>query len=302
MVQPLTVGAPAASAPRAAFRVAYSGEPGAFAEDAVLDFFADPAAVPMASFRAVFEAVRDGAADAGVVPVESSLLGTIRENLDLLWAFDLPVAGEVTVPVRLALLALPGERVETIERVHSISAALAQADEFLRSRPWAVETAYNTAGAAKGIADRRERGAAAVASARVAPIYGLEVIADAIQTGDDNRTRFAVLARRGEEDRVRAEARPPAVAGAARTSLVFAVRNVPGSLYRSLGAFATRGINLWRLESRPWAERGARWEYVFWVDLDGDPAEPACAAALAALAGETELVRILGTYPRAAEE
>ena len=283
-------------------RIAYTGEPGAFAEEAVLRFFPSPDALPMPSFRAVFEAVRDGAADAGVVPVESSLLGTIRENLDLLWAFDLPIAGEVTVPVRLALLALPGERIETIERVYSISAALAQADAFLRSRPWTVETAYNTAGAAKGIADRGERGAAAVASARVAPIYGLEVIADDIQSGDDNRTRFAVLARRDEEGAVRAAARSEAVAGAPRTSLVFAVRNVPGSLYRSLGAFATRGINLWRLESRPWTERGSRWEYVFWVDLDGDPADPACAAALDALADETELVRILGTYPRAVEE
>ena len=283
-------------------RVAYSGEPGAFAEDAVLQFFADPEPLPLASFRAVFEAVRDGRASAGVVPVESSLLGTIRENLDLLWSFDLPIVGELTVPVRLALLALPGERLDTVERVYSISAALAQADEFLRSRPWTVETAYNTAGAAKGIADRRERGAAAVASARVAPLYGLEVIADGIQTGGHNRTRFAVLARRGEESAVRGAARPDAVSGAPRTSLVFAVRNVPGSLYRSLGAFATRGINLWRLESRPWTERGARWEYVFWVDLEGDPADPACAAALEALAGETELVRILGTYPRAAEE
>ena len=283
-------------------RVAYAGEPGAFAEDAVLRFFAAPDPLPVTSFRAVFEAVRDGAAFAGVVPVESSLLGTIRENLDLLWAFDLPIAGEVTVPVRLALMALPGERLDTIERVYSISAALAQADEFLRSRPWTVETAYNTAGAAKGIADRLEHGAAAVAAARVAPLYGLEVIADDIQAGDDNRTRFAVLARCGEEAAVRSVAAPGAVAGAPRTSLVFAVRNVPGSLYRSLGAFATRGINLWRLESRPWTERGARWEYVFWVDLDGDPTEPACAAALAALAAETELVRILGTYPRAAEE
>lgn len=304
MVQPLSPtarGGPGETrAPTA--RVAYTGEPGAFAEEAVLRFFAAPDAVPMGSFRAVFEAVRDGSVEAGVVPVESSLLGTIRENLDLLWAFDLPIAGEVTVPVRLALLALPGERVESIERVYSISAALAQADEFLRSRPWTVETAYNTAGAAKGIADRRERGAAAVASARVAPIYGLEVIADGIQTGDDNRTRFAVITRRGAEAAVRSAAAPSAVAGPPRTSLVFAVRNVPGSLYRSLGAFATRGINLWRLESRPWTERGARWEYVFWVDLDGDPAEPACAAALEVLAEETELVRILGTYPRAAEE
>ncbi len=298
MVQPLTGG----QAAGARIRAAYSGEPGAFAEDAVLGFFADPEPLPLASFRAVFEAVRDGAASAGVVPVESSLLGTIRENLDLLWAFDLPIVGELAVPVRLALLALPGERLETIERVYSISAALAQADEFLRSRQWTVETAFNTAGAAKGIADRAEHGAAAVASARVAPLYGLEVIADGVQTGDDNRTRFAVLARRGDEAEVRAAARPAAVGGAPRTSLVFAVRNVPGSLHRSLGAFATRGINLCRLESRPWTERGARWEYVFWVDLDGDPVEPACAAALDALASETELVRILGTYPRAADE
>jgi prephenate dehydratase len=288
-----------------AVRVAYSGEPGAFAEDAVLRFFVAPEPLPTSSFRAVFEAVRDGAADAGVVPVESSLLGTIRENLDLFWAFQLPIAGEVTVPVRLALLALPGERLDTIERVYSISAALGQADEFLRSRPWAVETAYNTAGAAKGIADRRQHGGAAVASARVAPLYGLAVIADDIQTGDHNRTRFAVLSRPGAEAAIRAAAQPAAVAGAPRTSIVFAVRNVPGSLYRSLGVFATRGINLYRLESRPWTERGergARWEYVFWADLDGDPAESRCAEALAALGEETELIRVLGVYPRAAEE
>jgi prephenate dehydratase len=286
----------------ARIRVAYTGEPGAFAEEAVLRFFVAPDAVPMSSFRSVFEAVRDGAADAGVVPVESSLLGTIRENLDLLWTFDLPIAGEVTVPVRLALLALPGERLDTIERVYSISAALAQADEFLRSRPWTIQTTYNTAGAAKQVAERGERGAAAVASARVAAIYGLEILADNIQTGDNNRTRFAVITRRGSESLVRAAAATVAVAGPARTSLVFAVRNVAGSLHRSLGAFATRGLNLSRLESRPWTERGSRWEYLFWVDLDGDPALPACTDALAALAEETEVVRILGTYPKAAEE
>lgn len=289
-------------AARGRIRAAFAGEPGAFAEEAVLRFFAAPEPVPLASFRAVFEAVRDGTAEAGVIPVESSLLGTIRENLDLLYAFDLPIAGEVSVPVRLALLALPGERLDTIERVYSISAALAQADEFLRSRPWAVQTTYNTAGAAKQIADRGERGAAAVASARVAEIYGLEVVADDIQTGSDNRTRFAVISRRGSEDVVLGAARPEAVAGPAKTTLVFAVRNVAGSLHRSLGAFAERGINLSRLESRPWTGRGSRWEYLFWVDLDASPANLACATALEALAAETELVRILGTYPAAPED
>lgn len=283
-------------------RAAYTGEPGAFAEEAVLRFFEQPAPVPLPSFRAVFEAVREGTAEAGVVPVESSRLGTIRENLDLLWEFDTPIVGEVSVPVRLALLGLPGERLDTVQRVYSIAAALGQADEFLRSRPWVIQTTYNTAGAARQVAERGERGAAAVASARVAPIYGLEVLADGIQSGADNRTRFAVLGRRGGEEAVRTAARAAALAGPPRTSLVFAVRNVPGSLHRSLGAFASRGLNLSRLESRPWTGRESRWEYLFWVDLDADPSDPACAAALAELQGETEVVRILGSYPRAPED
>ena len=131
----------------------------------MLRFFAAPETVhPAARSARCSRPSATGTADAGVVPVESSLLGTIRENLDLLWAFDLPIAGEVTVPVRLALLGLPGERLETVERVYSIAAALAQADEFLRSRPWTIQTTYNTAGAAKQVAERGERGSAAVAS------------------------------------------------------------------------------------------------------------------------------------------
>ena len=282
--------------------VAYSGEPGAFAEDAVLRWFAAPEPRPMPSFRAVFEAVRDGAVEAGVVPVESSQLGTIRESLDLLYEFDLATVGEVSVPVRLALLAMPGERLETIRTVHSIAAALAQADEFLRGGTWTIQTTWNTAGAARHIAEAAERGAAAVASARVARLYGLEVIADGIQTGEDNRTRFAVLGRRGAEAAIRAEATAAATAGSAKSTVVFGVRNVPGSLGRALEAFASRGINLSRLESRPWAGRGSRWEYLFWVDVDADAAEPACAAALAELGREAEMVRILGSYPRAAED
>ena len=106
------------------------------------------------------------------------------------------------------------------------------------------------------------------------------MLADDIQSGSDNRTRFAVIARPGEAAQVIAAARPGAADGPPRTTLVFAVRNVPGSLHRSLGAFASRGLNLSRLESRPWTARGSRWEYLFWVDLDADPADATCAAAL----------------------
>jgi prephenate dehydratase len=296
-------------------QVVYQGEPGSFSEEAVLGFFGEArerAAVP--TWRAVFEAVADGSAAAGVIAIESSLAGTIRETYDLLAEFydrGIRIVGEVAVPVRLALLALPGQSLDWIDRVYSHAQALVQADAFLRSREWQVMTTYNTAGAARMIAERRERRAAAVASPRVAALYGLEILADDIQAGDENRTRFAVLARVAAADAPVADHVPvaadapataptPAPDPAFRTTLVFAVRNVPGSLHRCLGAFAARGVNLSSLESRP--ARRARWEYVFWVDVDAAVDDPACAAALADLRAETEMVRVLGSYPRARED
>ena len=277
-------------------RVAFQGEPGAFSEEAVEAFYGEEVErTPVPTWRAVFETVRDGSADAGVVAIESSLAGSIRETYDLLNEFfddGIRIVGEVSVPVRLALLALPGQSIDWIERVYSHAQALAQADEFLRARDWQVMTTYNTAGAARMIAEGRERRAGAIASPRVAALYGLEVLAENVQSGNDNRTRFAVLGRAG------AAAAPPEVPR--KTTLVFAVRNVPGSLHRCLGAFAELGVNLSRLESRP--ARTARWEYVFWVDLDADASDPDCARALDALRAEAQMVRILGSYPRARED
>ncbi len=278
--------------------VVYQGEPGAFSEEAVLGYFGEDrerTAVP--TWRAVFEAVADGSADRGVIAIESSLAGTIRETYDLLGEFydrGIRIVGEVAVPVRLALLALPGQSLDWIDRVYSHAQALVQADTFLRTRPWEVMTTYNTAGAARTIAERHERRAAAVASPRVAELYGLEILAADIQGGDENRTRFAVLAKVAGETQPATDPTKPH-----RTTLVFAVRNVPGSLHRCLGAFAARGVNLSSLESRP--ARRARWEYVFWVDVDAAVDDPACAAALLDLRAETDMVRVLGSYPRAAD-
>jgi prephenate dehydratase len=284
--------------------VVYQGEPGAFSEEAVLGYFGDGSGVErvaVPTWRAVFASVADGSATAGVVAIESSLAGTIRETYDLLAEFydrGVRIVGEVAVPVRLALLALPGQAVDEIDRVYSHAQALVQADSFLRSRDWEVMTTYNTAGAARVIAERGERRAAAVASPRVAALYGLETLAADIQSGDENRTRFAILS----TDRQAIAAAAKATGEVDRphkTTLVFAVRNVPGSLNRCLGAFAERGVNLSSLESRP--ARRARWEYDFWVDVDAAVDEPACAAALDDLRAETELIRVLGSYPRARE-
>lgn len=274
--------------------VAYAGEPGAFAEDAVIAAFGEVPRTAVGSFRDVFAAVAEGSAGAGLLPIENLLNGTVRETFDLLLEYDLGVTGEVVVPVRLCLAALPGQSLDDIVRVYSHIQALGQAEAFLRSRAWTTLTTYNTAGAGKMIRDNAERGAAAVLSPRAAALFGLEILADDIQGAVDNRTRFLVVA---ADDLA-----PPGLGrpdGPRRTTVAFAVRNEPGTLLRALEAFASRGVNLSSLESRP--SRRVAWEYVFWADVDADATEPNCAAALVDLRAASTMVRVLGSYPRAAE-
>jgi prephenate dehydratase len=270
--------------------IAYAGEPGAFAEDAVLAAFGDVERVPVGAFRAVFESVTNGDATAGIVPIENVINGTVRENYDLLIEHDLAIVGEVVVPVDLCLAALPGQRIEDIERVYSHIQALGQAEGFLRQRPWQLLSTYNTAGAGKSIADGGERAAAAVLSPRAAALFGLAVLAADIGDLPGNRTRFVVVAR--PDTRV-----PPlrAVGEARRTTLVVAVRNEPGTLLAVLQVIADHGLNMRKLESRPSRERA--WEYVFWIDLDADVADAGTAAAVDELRGVTTMLRVLGSYP-----
>jgi prephenate dehydratase len=238
----------------------------------------------------VFEAVTAGTAAAGVVPIENVINGTVRENYDLLVEFDLAIRGEVMVPVRLCLAALPGQRLDDIGRVYSHIQALGQAEIFLRSRPWQLLSTYNTAGSGKAIAESGERGAAAVLSPRAAGLFGLEPLADDIGDLPGNRTRFLVLAR--PDGAMPAFVDPPAHR---RTTLVVAVRNEPGALLAVLQVIAGHGLNMRKLESRPSRERA--WEYVFWVDLDGDIDDPAMSAALDEVRGVTTMTRVLGSYP-----
>jgi prephenate dehydratase len=273
--------------------VAYAGEPGAFAEDAAVAAFGEAVERrPVGGFREVFEAVAGGHVAAGVVPVENLVNGSVRETYDLLLEFDHEIAAEVIVPVDLCLAAPPGGTIEDVQRVYSHIQALGQAERFLRARPWSLLTTYNTAGAGRMVAESGEEGAAAVLSRRAADRYGLHVLAGSIQDVPDNRTRFVIVGRRGEE-------RVAPVDGAGyRTTIAFGVRNEPGTLLRALEVFAGRGINLSKLESRP--SRSAAWEYVFWTDLDAHQDEPACAAALSDLGAVATLVRTFGSYRRVA--
>jgi prephenate dehydratase len=269
-------------------RVAFQGERGAYSEAAALAHFGTIEPAPRRALADVFDAVERGEAERGMVPVENSQAGSINETYDLLARRALHIVGERNHRIEHCLLALPGETLQSIRTVRSHPQALAQCEAFLHRQGWETTPTYDTAGSAKIVAAERLPGVAAIAGRHAAEIYGLIVLAEGIETSPVNYTRFLALAQA-----------PAPPTDRAKTSIVFTTANVPGALYRALGAFATRGINLTKLESRP--RRDRPWEYMFYVDFEIHHEAPAGRAALAELAGVTAFLRVLGSYPRATE-
>ncbi len=266
-------------------RVAFQGEKGAFSEEAVLKYFGEVELLPCRSLRDVFGAVAEGKTDFGVVPVENSQAGSINETYDLLLKYDLNIYGEVALEVNHCLMAPEGESLESIKTVYSHPQALAQCEEFLRKLGVEIVPTYDTAGSAKLVREKGLINCAAVASKRVSDIYRMQILAEDIQTIPSNYTKFFVISTGTSE-----------YAERNKTSIVFATRNAPGALYHCLGAFATRGINLTKLESRP--SKDEPWEYVFYVDLEGHMDDDVCGQALKALEEKTSFLKILGSYPK----
>jgi prephenate dehydratase len=263
--------------------VAYQGEAGAYSEDGVPLLWPDAEQRPLASIRKVFEAVEVGRVDFGLVPMDNSQAGSINETYDMFLKHGLHLVGEAIVRVDHCLVALPGAALDDLEEVISHPQAIAQSEEFLSALGVTIRADYDTAGAARRIADEKLESTGAIASRRAADLYGLSVLADRIQTYPDNYTRFGALSRR-----------PEPLSEPNKSSLVFGVGHVAGSLYRCLGAFATRHLNLTKLESRP--RVGRPWEYVFYVDVEAASPEPAMVDALAEVSEHATFTRLLGTY------
>jgi len=266
--------------------VAYQGEAGAYSEEGALQLFPEAEHRPFPSIRTVFESVEVGRAAWGLVPLDNSQAGSINETYDLFLRHGLHLVGETIVRVDHALLALPGSAIDDLREVISHPQAIAQCEEFLSTLDVTVRAEYNTAGAAKRIADNRLERTAAIASRRAAELYDLEALADRIQTYPDNYTRFGALSRD-----------PSPLAEPDKSSLVFGVGHVAGSLYRCLGAFAERHLNLTKLESRP--RPGRPWEYVFYADVEAPAGRSEMVDALAELSQHATFTRLLGTYAAA---
>lgn len=267
--------------------VAFQGEHGAFSEEAIRQHFGDAVrTLPCHAFADIFAAVENGHATYGAVPVENSVAGSINKAYDLLLEHDLRIWGEILLRVRHNLLALPGAKLADIQAVRSHPQALAQCEHYLNRHGWRAIPWYDTAGSAKALAEKPEAGVAVIASRLAAEQYGLAVLAANIEDLAFNYTRFFVIGQ-GE----------PPYSEPAKTSLIFALPHTPGSLVACLNAFASRGINLTKLESRP--RRNRPWHYVFYLDFEGHWQDAASREALVDLLSQAAFVKLLGSYPAA---
>jgi prephenate dehydratase len=267
-------------------RVAFQGTAGAYSHLACRQTFPDLDAVAHASFEDAFAAVREGACDLGMIPIENSVAGRVADIHTLMPQGNLHIVGETFLRVNHQLLAPHGTRLGDLTHVHSHEQALGQCRRYLHTRGLQPVVHADTAGAAAMVAAERKPGHGAIASILAAEIYALDVIASDVEDAEHNTTRFVILA---------AEPwLPPREAGPCVTTFVFRVRNVPAALYKGLGGFATNGVNMTKLESYVEADfNQAR----FYADVIGHPGETPLANALEELGFFCDELRILGTYP-----
>ena len=267
--------------------VAFQGERGAYSEQAVRRHFG-PAVTALAchSFVDIFEAIHQGQAGHGMLPVENSVAGTVVPAYDQLMDHDLRIQAEIILKVEHCLMAAPGAKLEAVERAISHPQALAQCERTLRQLGIEPVSHYDTAGAARDLAAEPQANTAAVASALAAESYGLEILVRNLEDLPFNYTRFFVL---GLSDPPRKDP--------SKTSIVFTTGHEPGALHAVLGELAQQDLNMTKIESRP--RRNRPWHYLFYVDFEGHVDDPGVQTALMGILKRASLLKVLGSYPAA---
>ncbi|QYZ67506.1 MAG: prephenate dehydratase [Gammaproteobacteria bacterium (ex Lamellibrachia satsuma)] len=267
-------------------KIAFLGPEGTFTQAAALKHFGHSVkTTSLGSIPDVFREVESGICQYGVVPVENSTEGVISHTLDTFLSSPLMICGEVSLRINHNLLSHEAG-LDAIKTVYSHQQSLAQCRSWLDHHlPRAERVAVGSnAEAAKMASDAS--GCAAVAGETAAEVYALPVLASNIEDEPGNTTRFLVI---GNKD--------AAASGEDKTSLLFSIRNVAGGLHTILSPFAEHGISMTRIESRP--SRRGRWDYVFFVDINGHRNDQSIAEALAELEKKASLFKVLGSYPRA---
>ncbi|HET7177501.1 MAG TPA: prephenate dehydratase [Solirubrobacterales bacterium] len=269
-------------------KIAFQGEPGANSDEACREHYPDYEPTPYAVFDDAYEAVKSGACQLGMIPVENSIIGRQGDVHHLLPNSGLRIIAEKFKPIHFQLMANPGTKLQEVKTVISMPFAAAQCRRLVRRLKARVEAASDTAASAKRLAADPDPHAAAIAPALAAKLYGLDILARDIEDETHNTTRFIVLTADKAPPRP-----PPGVACV--TSFTFRVRNLPAALYKALGGFATNGVNMTKLES--YMENGAFTATFFYAEVDGRPEDAALSRAFEELSFFSDHFEVLGVYP-----
>lgn len=270
-------------------KVGYQGVHGAFSEMACLLYFKDQAfeQVCFKDFISMFEAVAAQKIDYALFPVENTTTGLISRTYDYFQKYDVHVVGEINVPIIQNLIVLPNTKLEEIREVYSHPEALSQCANFFQKHRGMKEVAYeDTALAVEYIKQCKDPSKAAIASSRAAEYYGMEILQPSVQENDFNMTRFLCVTKEEE-----------IVEGANKISIRMVLPHVPGALYSALGLFASKNINVVKLESRPII--GKLFEYCFYVDFMGNREDPDVKETLRRLEYDSLDLQIFGNYKAA---
>jgi prephenate dehydratase len=233
--------------------------------------------------------VEKGETENGVIPIENSLTGSIHENYDLLLKYNLVITGEIKLRITHNLIANQGADLSSIKKVYSHPQAISQCkDYFSKHKNIELVSVYDTAAAARMVKEKGTLKEAAIASGQAALDYGLKILATGIESNHMNYTRFLIISQKmGKENED------------SKTSIVFSTKNIPGALFKSLSVFALRDIDLYKIESRP--VPGTPWEYIFYLDFDGDIRQEKIKKAISHLEEIANFLKILGSYPKGRE-
>ncbi|MFK3689766.1 prephenate dehydratase [Agrobacterium tumefaciens] len=269
-------------------RIAFQGEFGANSDMACRDMFPDMEPLPCPTFEDAFNAIENGEADLGMIPIENTLAGRVADIHHLLPESRLHIIGEYFMPIRFQLMVMPGVTKDEIRTVHSHIHALGQCRKIIRSNGWKPVIAGDTAGSARLVSETGDRSMAALAPRLAASLYGLDILAENVEDSENNVTRFVVLSR--DENWAKRQTSDEILV----TTFVFNVRNIPAALYKAMGGFATNGINMTKLESYQLGGKFVATQ--FYADIEGHPEDESVRHALDELRFFSEKVRILGVY------
>jgi prephenate dehydratase len=267
------------------FKVAFQGEPGAYSQAAAVSFFKELIeTIPHPTFYDALDSTEKGSADFTILPVENSLEGSVGESYDLLLTTKLRVVGETYHRITHCLIGL--QNLEEIDTVYSHPQALGQCRKFIQNNHLKPIPTYDTAGSVKILLELKRDNIACIASRKAAEIYNVPIIKEGIEDNSNNYTRFLILANNKKEKTSKD-----------KTSIIFAIKHIPGALYNILEKFNANKINLTKIESRP--TKDTPWEYNFYVDFEGHQDDSSILDTIEKIRPNTTFLKILGSYPRA---